>query len=628
MTEHILHISIGPVQGFVAQARRTRDLWAGSFLLSWISGQLMAATFRQDGQIVFPSVGTKDNPENPMLSAILGKPLSNDSGSEIGSLPNRFKALVPADFDPKTVAGEAREKWKELAERVWEKFVKNAIDEDQKARTRKIWERQIDGFWEIQWVMGVDRSNGSWLDARKNWRSHWPPQEGGDHCTTMGDWQELSGFMRSSQRQHQDAFWNKLRRRTGRLDLRDDERLCAIALVKRLFPKLERDDLQRTINWPSTVYMAVAPWLMHIAQNSALHPKLHDYVKKVREFVGEKTFKQLASEYSTQLPGLAPLGCAANLDGNLYLKTALANPRATPLNDDSKAKSGDGDPDKEIRKKLLQKLGEAVGGDANSFYALLLMDGDRLGKLLQKEGEKRVSKSLAKFVEKVPEIVPKYNGVTVYAGGDDVLAMLPITHAIECAIKLRDVYGEAFRDLASPTNENTATASCAIIFAHYHNPLREVMKLAHKKLDDTAKEKNGRNSLALAVMLPGGVNNCWVGRFGELPKSLVKLRDKIANENCYSASFFYNLRERYGDWFDKCGEENRRAIVLAEYVKGASLKDDGKQENTEKAVDDFLTACRSQRGDGKTPEKLFQLEGAFIARFLAELNRFDPPKKE
>ncbi|MEZ5479145.1 MAG: type III-B CRISPR-associated protein Cas10/Cmr2 [Thiolinea sp.] len=28
------HFTLGPVQSFVAQARRTRDFWAGSFILS------------------------------------------------------------------------------------------------------------------------------------------------------------------------------------------------------------------------------------------------------------------------------------------------------------------------------------------------------------------------------------------------------------------------------------------------------------------------------------------------------------------------------------------------------------------------------------------------------------------
>ena len=41
-----LHFSIGPVQGFVAQSRRTRDLWASSFLLSHLA-QVALDTVRQ-----------------------------------------------------------------------------------------------------------------------------------------------------------------------------------------------------------------------------------------------------------------------------------------------------------------------------------------------------------------------------------------------------------------------------------------------------------------------------------------------------------------------------------------------------------------------------------------------------
>jgi CRISPR-associated protein Cmr2 len=48
------HFTLGPVQGFVSQARRTRDFWAGSFLLSWLSGVAMAATEQMGGTITFP----------------------------------------------------------------------------------------------------------------------------------------------------------------------------------------------------------------------------------------------------------------------------------------------------------------------------------------------------------------------------------------------------------------------------------------------------------------------------------------------------------------------------------------------------------------------------------------------
>jgi len=42
MSENV-HFALGPVQGFVAQARRTRDLWSGSFILSYLSGCAMNA---------------------------------------------------------------------------------------------------------------------------------------------------------------------------------------------------------------------------------------------------------------------------------------------------------------------------------------------------------------------------------------------------------------------------------------------------------------------------------------------------------------------------------------------------------------------------------------------------------
>jgi CRISPR-associated protein Cmr2 len=37
MTDYLLALSIGPVQNFIAAARRTRDLWFGSHVLSEIS---------------------------------------------------------------------------------------------------------------------------------------------------------------------------------------------------------------------------------------------------------------------------------------------------------------------------------------------------------------------------------------------------------------------------------------------------------------------------------------------------------------------------------------------------------------------------------------------------------------
>ena len=44
---NILNFSLGPVQGFIARARKTRDFWTGSFLLSYLAGQAMAEILEQ-----------------------------------------------------------------------------------------------------------------------------------------------------------------------------------------------------------------------------------------------------------------------------------------------------------------------------------------------------------------------------------------------------------------------------------------------------------------------------------------------------------------------------------------------------------------------------------------------------
>ena len=630
MADHILHISIGPVQKFVGQARRTRDLWAGSFLLSWLAGQLMAAVMHRGGHVLFPVVGTLAAPVDRMLAAILGQPSEQHA---IGTLPNRFKASVPEAFDPAAAAGGARQEWRKLAECVWEQFIAEVAPSGR--GTRAIWDRQIDCFWDMQWVTGPDPGDGSdaaWLDQRKNWRSHWPSSEGGDHCTAMGDWQEISGFVRGRERQRQNTFWRNVQRNAGRLDIRDGERLSAVALVKRLFPKLNAARQKYAIgwridaaNWPSTAYLAAVPWLLHICARVERRSQFSDYVREVRDRVGSNTFAQLSGERAARLPGLASLGKDAGLDGNLFLETTLANSRATPLNNVVSADNENReDPDAETRRRLLKaldNLGKGVGGSARPFYALLLMDGDRLGRLLRENEEPVVSDALARFVRQVPDIVAAQNGVTVYAGGDDVLAMLPVTSAIECAVALRKEYDAAFQTLQLDATGQRATASAAIVFAHYHCPLRDVLECAHTELDDTAKEGNGRNSLALAVMLSGGVNRRWVGSFEASPIALQELTSEIDG---FSASFLYNIRQRYRTMIEHIPDgEDRRGVLLAEYLKGEPPRSEEDRERASAAIEVLLRACATARGDDAPIDApKFQFDGALIARFLAETGGF------
>ena len=389
----LLHFSLGPVQGFVAQARRTRDLWAGSFILSWLSGCAMRAVLDGDGEILLPQVRDRAGAfVDPMLAGLYGHSVPGHERPKIGTLPNRFMARVPAAFDAGDAQAAVTAAWGRLAEAVWQRFIKHAgLEAGDESLARAVWERQIPHFWEVQWVRGADpgdRSDLTWLDLRKNWRSHWPTAaEGGDHCTVMGDWQELSGRLRSQAGMAQDRFWQQLRTQTdsrriplGRLELRDDERLCAIALVKRLFPKLPRGDLKDIIgwvptgledvdddligsaSWPSTAYMAAVPWLRWIARgDDAARRALDRYFATVHaksQGLPERAFRKLCSERLTGLTCLAPLrsDCQARdgrypdaLDGNLFLETALQNARVTPLSD-REATDAQTDPDAAERK--------------------------------------------------------------------------------------------------------------------------------------------------------------------------------------------------------------------------------------------------------------------------------------
>lgn len=62
-----LHFTIGPVQSFVAQSRRTRDLLTSSFLLSYLSGVAMVYVLEAGGKII-PLVINQEGELNDFFS--------------------------------------------------------------------------------------------------------------------------------------------------------------------------------------------------------------------------------------------------------------------------------------------------------------------------------------------------------------------------------------------------------------------------------------------------------------------------------------------------------------------------------------------------------------------------------
>lgn len=607
--KRILHFTFGPVQGFVAQARRTRDLWAGSFLLSWLAGQAMSAVKAAGGSIVLPKVDA-----DPLFRAILTRP--GGFGPAVGSLPNRFKAHVPEAFDPKVCRDAIDEAWRGVAEQVWQRFVAPVAHQGRDTQT--IWNRQVAGFWDQAWVIGDDPGDGAdhaWLDRRKNWRTWRPPVEGGDHCTLMGDWQELSGFVRARERNAQDEFWKALRgrlRSTLDLDEQGRERLCAIALIKRLFLEVAADAIGWTpswdecdaVRWPSTPRLAAAGWLAH-AQREA--------PQQAAAFVAAA-----ARTSRTEIePPLAAGNALSRVAGQFLHHTGIENARTEEFLDVD-------------RKRLLDAhaaLTQAVGRSPSAFYALLLMDGDGVGKLLRGHRENSVAAALSTFASDVRAPVFRAGGYLVYAGGDDLLALLPIEGALTTALTLRNAYRMAFAEAEIPE----ATTSAGLVFAHFHVALRQALREAHRQLDDVAKDGNGRDSLAVCVLSQSGVLRQWVSAWqtpgGSEPPAMMQrcamdLRDAVAGR------FFYKVRETWGDVLAPAdaiddasaffSSDQMHRILVAELLAGEK-RDSEQLEQAKTLVRDILTLGKRWPGRSVAPaEHRFDMDGPLLARFLGQ----------
>jgi len=595
MSQKYFHFTLGPVQGFVSQARRTRDFWAGSFLLSWLTAKAMQAVQTNGGTVVMPSVKG-----NALLERIANH---SGPGSNVGSLPNNFIAKVANDFDGSIATKAVQQAWKALADAVW------IFDEFERIGVNKtLWDSQIEKFWDMAWVI-ADTDDGKVLAQRKNWRSYMPPESVGDKCTMMGEWQELSGADKPNPAQ-QSVFWKKFKHYDS-MDLRKGERLCAIAYVKRRFVHCWQEldghkDWKLPTSVPSTSYMAAVHWLEKLIKTNPDSGMVQDFCRLVSP--GER---------------LTRIQAISNALGNnpaVHLKN-LADIDGRALFDSDKPE----DKDLVAAKKAMLKTIPDFHAPLSPFYAILMMDGDSLGKTkkaLADQGEipTALSEALAVFTSTVPDVVKAHDGFLIYAGGDDVLAVLPLEDALPCAAACRVAYQQAF-------NGQTATISAAIEYAHMKLPLTMILKDAHQLLDDVAKDQTGRDAVACRVWKPGGQQQTWAMPWDEALESgevcMMQLAKKLGEDESgepgYANKLLYHIRETL-EMLDGGSDIETQAIedmLVADYVSSGLL--DGKPNKAEWAkelIEPLLKQCRIF--EHKKDTEGYKADGALLLRFLAQ----------
>lgn len=631
MNARYFHFTLGPVQGFVSQARRTRDFWAGSFLLSWLSGIAMKAVEAQNGVIRFPV------PDAKFMTAIT-EGASGRAGPHQGGIPNRFVADVGPGFDAQRVADAVRAAWRALGQEVYNADLKHA----EAPNTRAIWDRQIAGFWEMSWAITDDERVTNLLDRRKNWRSHLPPDQPGLKCMMMDGWQELSGAAGPATQPARD-FWQRVRATSGSMktDLRPDEHLCAIAFVKRRFVRhfggfsATLPGGQNIHGWqlptgvPSVAYMAAAPWLaeaLKAADDAALR-RFHDAAYNLTESYGERETNIACVQKAD-----GPQRWKA-LDGNVFFESALDN--ANLYEDRAQAQ--------EVKRRLRALRESAKLGPVSPFYALLLMDGDSLGANMgDHKKQAAITKGLSAFTQAAPDIVHEHDGFLIYAGGDDVLALITLDQALACATKLRESYRKCFEGTAVVTS-----LSGAIEYAHIKTPLGKVLHDAHDLLDNIAKEGRGRDAIAVRVWKPGGKAVEWAmpwdialenGRVA-IEKLVEDFRgdQKTDDAGLFASKFFYRIRERIemlnssgrgrpkggtGDVQPVLSEDQETTLLAAEYLNSGTAQTRDLHQAKE-LIRPLLTQCRPVRRDASQPNKqqwprgAAEADAALLVRFLA-----------
>lgn len=653
MSGHYFHFTLGPVQSFVAQARRTRDFWAGSFLLSYLAGVAMCATQIQGAKIVFPV------PNDDFLNAIQGQ---GTALPKQGGIPNRFMADIGAceNFNANAVVNAVKQAWLAISEKVWQHDEKGL---NQNPQSQIIWKRQTEQFWDMSWVMTADKEPSA-LDKRKNFRTHTLPSEDGYKCMMMEGFQELSGASDKNSGKKRRAYWQHLAYAIRSKDIGENEELCAIAYIKRRFVhifadvKKEIDINGKTLtihgwklphNVPSVAYMASSTWLKSLLNNdNDLVLKNFEYFLSCideMEYVTKIGITQ-KSEIRNHILSIENLVKKVtlskgdiSLDGNVYYQTYWDN--INNFVDDKQNYDGRIDDHRPKAKSALIELCKSMDSEPSPYYAILLMDGDSLGKQMSVEKRQPViSQALDDFTNQAQTIVRENDGFLIYAGGDDVLALFSLDDAMRSAYLLQQAYKECFKNAVgkvkdkSPNAEKVhSTLSGAINYCHIGTPLTQVLMDSHQLLDDVAKDGTGRNALAVRVHKPSGQAVQWSLPWDKVMdnKSVSLLNEKLGltisdntpviealalamnqqktddkNVSIFSTGFFYQMRDLM-QMLDKMAwtnNEQASKLLLAEYLQSGNFrKIDDKQQQELIAIFDILLDqsrdYRSKIDDGK-----------------------------
>jgi CRISPR-associated protein Cmr2 len=468
-------VAISGVQQFIAESRSTADLYAGSSMMSDLAGSMLAAV-----------------PDTSRL--ILPAPRSQSGGD---GTPNRVVALADSREGPKLAAAMAanvQSTWND-----WLALTFGGTGANPPASP---------GCPAVQWVVvpfEADEYEGAWakaqaaLTARKRIRDFpgYRVRQTGV-CTLTGRWPVVP-----------DAQVPPAAQATRR-----GEALSAVGHVKRWYGRTRASAFQ------STWSIASAPYRDSIIRLGSGDGGLWYEVAYLKDAVDALQRADGPSGRALRRGSGALRGLSASDNDELRWLRQVEGAWCSPDTWEPDSLRRDYDlnapPDAQLCQNgreasaALIRAARAEGtAPLTPYLAVLAQDADHMGRQLgifpggvdnPVAWHRRVSGALTDVARRQSaEIESVHLGRVVYAGGDDLLALLPAAHALAAARAVNSLFTD---DEALMAALDRPSASTAVVFFHASWPLQSAIASAQALLKDA--KKRDRPGLGVAVLNRGG----------------------------------------------------------------------------------------------------------------------------
>ncbi len=547
MTAHLLALTIGPVQEFIAAARRTRDLWFGSYLLSEISKATAKSVQDSGATLIFPASSD-------------GADLEPDSHLNVAN-------VIVAEVNGSNPADVARAA-KEAARARWISFADRVFGGNPGVIQSDIWNDQVNDVIECYAAWRVYsrqtyRSDRAalmrLLDARKRCRDFLPAKGRAGVPKSSLDGQRESVL-------RPPGGWPGRSRR--RLHVREGEQLDVVGMVKRVW--VPQSGAQ---GYPSVARVAADPWL-----RGAGVSRLEALVKACRD-LGNEALHEIDTSEGRGSPPYA----AFPFEG-----TAVFRSRYHEFQEETGISQAELEP-------LARALADLTCdcGEPTPYLCVLVADGDHMGQALSglqsPDDHRAFSQALASFAGDARRIVNVHNGVLVYAGGDDVLAFVPVDRCLACSRALHDSFGDALAIWSTRTRSDL-TLSVGLAIAHFMEPLEDLLEYGRaaekhaKRPRSEDGEQEDRNGLAVHVLKRRGGPVAVRANWSTDPeKYLQQLAEWIASR-AFSGRVAYDMHkiaDVYESWpagtVKDAIQRDTFSIMKGKQPRGASRMDDIKR---------------------------------------------------